>query len=188
MSRFATSPFVGDLSDDSTRQARFIRCLASAYAEAYASALVIVGNRNDADDAIQEACVVMWEKFDEFEQGTSFQKWACSIAFLVAKNFVRKKRRRSFGLSDYAMSRIERTRTGAEELFELRQELLYDCVEKLSERDRRFLDDCYSSSHTIADVARSNNTNVETVYTRLKRLRSRLSECLQRTLGREPGT
>lgn len=170
--------------DDPARQAEFLRRLAGVYSEAYACALAIVGNRTDADDVIQEACVVMWEKFDEFEEGTNFQKWACSIAFFVAKNFVRKQRRRSFGLGDYALSRIEQVRSGEGELLELRQELLRDCVAKLSARDRQFLDDCYGGYKTIADVARAQKTNVETVYTRLKRLRARLTECLQRTLGR----
>lgn len=173
-----------DSHNDPARQAEFLRRLAGVYSEAYACALAIVGNRTDADDVIQEACVVMWEKFDEFEPGTSFQKWACSISFFVAKNFVRKKRRRSFGLGDYALSRIEQIRSGGGELLELRQELLHDCVAKLSKRDQQFLDECYGGNRTIAEVARKQKTNVETVYTRLKRLRARLTECLQRTLGR----
>lgn len=158
--------------------------LASVYAEAYAAALVIVGNRTDADDVIQEVCVVLWQKFDEFEPGTNFRKWACSIAFHVAKNFVRKQRRRAFGLSDYALSRIEQVRSGAAELFELREDLLRDCVAKLSEQDRKFLDECYSSSRSIAAIARSQRTRVDTVYTRLKRLRRKLTDCIHRTLGK----
>jgi len=176
-------PEVDDLNDPE-RQARFLRNLASVYSDAYAAALAIVGNRNDAEDVIQEVCVVLWEKFGEFEPGTSFRKWACSISYLVAKNFVRKKRRRSFGMSDYAMSRIEQVRTGTPELMELRSELLVECVEKLSERDREFLDRCYCGGHSIAEIARSQQAKVETIYTRLKRLRKRLSDCMNRTLGK----
>jgi len=168
--------------NDSERQQQFLRNLATVYGEAYASALVIVGNRTDADDVIQEVCVVLWLKFDEFEPGTNFRKWACSIAFNVAKNFVRKKRRRNFGLSDYALSRIEQIRRGGAELFELRQEVLEKCVAKLSETDRQFLDECYNESHSVAAMARSRRTSVNTVYARLNRLRRWLSDCVSRTL------
>ncbi|WP_437231005.1 sigma-70 family RNA polymerase sigma factor [Planctomicrobium sp. SH661] len=180
----SSSSSVEDAEDDPARQAEFLRYLAGAYSEAYASALVIVGNRTDADDVIQEVCVLLWKQFDEFEPGTNFRKWACSIAFLVAKNFVRKQRRRTSGLSDYAMLRIEHVRSAAAELMELRRELLYECVAKLSERDRKFLDDCYCSSVPIAAIARAQRDNVETVYTRLKRLRKRLTDCIERTLGK----
>src|SRR5437899_2667383 len=32
------------------------------------------------DDVIQDACLVMWKKFDQFEPGTDFLCWACTIA------------------------------------------------------------------------------------------------------------
>src|SRR5436309_15494535 len=42
---------------------------------------VLVPNRNDAEDLLQETSVVICEKFHEFREGTDFVAWACQIAF-----------------------------------------------------------------------------------------------------------
>jgi len=172
--------------EDSSRETEFLRDLAGAYRHAYASALAIVGNRADADDVIQEVCIVLWKKYDEFERGTDFRKWACSVAFHVARAFVRKHRKQSLSLSEQALARIEQIRGGGSELFELRREVLHDCLEKLSERDQQFLCDCYGSPISQVEFARSQGLSVETVYTRIKRIRTRLIDCVNRTLGRGP--
>lgn len=180
----ATSPkfhsLVPSEMNDASEQAEFLRSLASVYNDVYAAALVIVGNRSDADDVIQETCVVLWQKYEDAQPILNFRKWACTVAYLVAKNHMRKQRRRREGLSDYVLSRIERVQTGAEELFELRRDLLESCLERLSERDRKFLEECYGGSSSLAELARSRQTPIETFYTRLKRLRKRLSDCIDR--------
>jgi len=170
--------------DDSSRGADFLRDLSSVYRDAYSRALAIVGNRADADDVMQEVCIVLWQKYDEFEQDRDFRKWACGICFYVAKAFMRKRRRQSFGLSDRSLAKIEQIRAGGAELFELRRELLHECLDKLGERDQQFLEDCYGSSLSQVEFARSQGMSVETVYTRLKRLRRKLIECINRNLGK----
>src|SRR3954447_18155967 len=41
----------------------------------------LVPNRYDAEDLLQEASLVICEKFDDFEEGTDFVAWACQIAY-----------------------------------------------------------------------------------------------------------
>lgn len=176
---------MADELDDSDRGADFLRDLSSAYQDAYGSSLAIVGNRADADDVMQEVCIVLWQKYDEFEQGRDFRKWARGIAFHVAKAYARKKRRYAYGLSDRALTRIEQLRTAGMELFEIRRELLRECLNKLSDRDQQFLEDCYDGPLSQVEFARSQGISVETIYTRLKRLRRRLIDCINRTLGKD---
>jgi len=172
--------------DDTSRESEFLRGLAGAYDDIYISVLSIVCNRVDADDVIQEVCVILWQKFDEFEAGTNFRKWACAFAFNVAKAFVRKQRRRGgLGLSDHALMKISRLQTAGNELFELRLEVLQDCMAKLQSKDRQFLMTCYSSQTSLVEYARTCRTPITTVYTRLRRLRKQLVECVNRTLGKE---
>lgn len=177
----------GDMDD--LRETVFLRQLAAAYYDIYSSALSIVGNGNDADDVIQEVCVVLWKDYDNFKQGTNFKKWACAIAFNVAKAFVRKRRRqRGYGMSDDALTRVAQVQSGGSELLELQREILQDCVNKLTAEERHFLFDCYSHSSTLAKYARDIGMSIGTVYSKVKRLRRRLLECVQRTLrrGEEP--
>jgi len=178
-------------TDDMTasRESDFLRQLALSYHELYATGLTIVGNRDDADDVIQEVCVVLWQKYDEFEEGTNFRKWAYVVTGHVAKAIARKRRRqRGFGLSDYAMAKVAQVKTGGNEFFELQCEVLRECMGKLPEEDREFLSDCYRHSSSLTKYAREIGRSVETIYTKLKRLRKRLrkrlTECVARGLGK----
>src|SRR5215218_3077637 len=42
---------------------------------------VLVPNRADAEDLLQETSLVICEKFHEFREGTDFVAWACQIAY-----------------------------------------------------------------------------------------------------------
>jgi len=176
--------FQGDVPP--SREAAFLRHLGAAYHDIYASALAIVGNGNDADDVIQEVCIVLWKRYEEFETGTNFRKWACSIAFNVAKAYTRKqRRRRGFGMGEQALARIAQVQSGASELLELQRDVLLDCMGKLPEADRSFLLACYRHASSLANYARDMQMSIGTVYSKVKRLRRRLVECVKRTLRSE---
>ncbi|WP_437228940.1 sigma-70 family RNA polymerase sigma factor [Planctomicrobium sp. SH661] len=169
--------------EESSRETVFLRQLAAAYNDIYASGLAIVGNGDDADDVIQEVCVVLWKRYDEFEQGTNFRKWACTVAFNVAKAFARKqRRRRGYGMSDQALQRVAQIQSGGSELLELQRDLLQECMDKLSTADRKFLFESYLNSDTLAKYARGLGMSIGTVYSKVKRLRRRLAECVHRSL------
>ena len=173
--------------NDSSREADFLRLLAASYHSLYSLSLAIVGKRNDADDVIQEVCVVLWQKYDEFEPGTNFRKWACSVTFHVAKAYARKEQRRRgrrAGLSDEALTKISQFRTAGSELFELRREALRECVGKLSAKDRSLLSECYQAPTSLVDYARRHGRTVSAVYSKLKRIRRALTECVHRHLSR----
>lgn len=170
---------------DSSREAMFLRQLAAAYHDIYASSLAIVGRGEDADDVVQEVCVVLWKQYDEFEEGTNFKKWACTVAFNVAKAFARKRRRQQgYGLSDHALMRVAQIQSGGSELLELQRDVLQSCMQKLSDEERNFLFDCYRNAPTLAKHARNLGMSIGTVYSKVKRLRRRLLDCVQRTLRR----
>src|SRR5438309_3256630 len=42
---------------------------------------VLVPNRSDAEDLLQETSLVICEKFHEFRDGSDFVAWACQIAY-----------------------------------------------------------------------------------------------------------
>lgn len=168
------------LSGESSGEAEFLRQLAACYRDMYSCAMVVVGSQPDADDVIQEACVVLWQKYDEFTPETCFRKWACSITFNVAKAYARKqRRRRGVGIPDDVLAQVVRMRTAGNELFELRSEILKKCLARLSVSNRNFLIDCYRTSNGIPTVARQQNRTVSSVYSKLKRIRQMLTECVK---------
>jgi len=172
--------------NDSGWESEFLRQFTENYRHLYACALTVVGNREDAGDVIQEACVVLWEKYrdGEFQQVLNFRKWSCGIVFNLARLHVRKRRRYSqSGLSDHVLGQIIQTRSAGSELLELRREILQECLGKLSLADRKFLVDRYQNEAPLAEIARRQGRTLSAVYSKLKRLRRLLTDCMRRRLG-----
>ena len=47
----------------------------------------LVPNWADAEEVLQETGIVLWEKFHQFDRGSDFGRWACSVAhFEVLKH------------------------------------------------------------------------------------------------------
>ncbi len=61
-------------------QREFIRLFAQHERTIYAHILALLGDAEATQDVFQETCVVLWEKFAEFQAGTHFGAWARKIA------------------------------------------------------------------------------------------------------------
>lgn len=64
-----------------------------AFRVLWVTAAGIVGNRSLADDILQEAALVAFEKREQFERGSSFLAWMGQIVRFVALNYGRRERR-----------------------------------------------------------------------------------------------
>ncbi|MEM1063728.1 MAG: sigma-70 family RNA polymerase sigma factor [Planctomycetota bacterium] len=169
---------------DTGRQARFVEAFESSSREVFACVLSVLPDRSEADDVFQDVCAVLWRKFDEFEAGTSFTRWACAVAFREAKAHARRRRRRgSVRLDEAALLRVEVVRAAASELLELKREMLTECLGKLSDTDRALLNEFYAENVTAAEYAQRHGLSKDGVYVKLGRLRRRLFDCVQRGLG-----
>src|SRR5262245_28464343 len=82
----------------------------------YAYIYSLVANWSDADDIFQETSIVLMQKFQEFEPGTSFFAWACRVAY--NKVLVHLKNRKSH-----------------EHIDERLLELIHDEAERMAERE-----------------------------------------------------
>jgi RNA polymerase sigma-70 factor (ECF subfamily) len=163
----------------------FMELLARHQSQLFGYIFANVQNMADAEDLYQQTSIVLWQKFDTFEQGTDFVSWACQTAQFQVLNFLRVKRRSRVCFSDslvedLAVSQQDRS----EELSLLRVALRY-CVERLKAADRKLLDLCYYSGTTIGAAAASIGRSADGVYKSLDRIRSGLAECIRRRLAEE---
>ncbi len=72
----------------------------------YRAAFSMLGNRTDAEDAVQEAYLRAWRAFDRFEPGTNCKAWL----FKILVNIVRNHRRSWFVRSrvkDFEMETLD---------------------------------------------------------------------------------
>ena len=63
--------------------------------------LTLLPRLDEAEKVFQNACLVLLDKFDEFQPGTDFIRWACQIAKYEVLSFHRRwKQRKHFFLNE----------------------------------------------------------------------------------------
>lgn len=144
----------------------------------------LVPTWNDLDDVVQQTCVVLWRKYDQFEPGTDFLSWACTVArFEVLKyRRTRARDRHVFGEELISLLADEGVQETARR--ERERRALDSCIEQLHPRHRELIRRCYSGM-SIQDVAGSLGRSATSLYKALKRIRQALLDCIERSLAQE---
>ncbi len=147
---------------------------------AYINALLL--NWNDSEDLFQETCLVLWQKFDEFEPGTNFFAWALRVAdFKVRKHRTKQSRRAAFTdrLRDFLQTTFS-ARKATDAAGSLAA--LSRCMDRLADEDRQLATLCYGDNVPVRQVAASIGRSPESVHRSLRRIRKWLLECIGRDL------
>lgn len=127
-----------NLSDNSRGQL-FLRLYRANERRIYGFILTLVPDWSQADDLMQEAVEVMWSKFDQFEPGTDFISWALRIARYRVLNYYKKKRTQRLRFSSEVIKDIDDRVVSATNKMDDYREALYQCLKKLSTRDRQIV-------------------------------------------------
>jgi RNA polymerase sigma-70 factor (ECF subfamily) len=146
----------------------------------------LLGSPNDAEDVMQEVCVVMWQQHEKFKIGTSFVSWLSVIAYHQVQKFWREKKKRRGVLNLEMIDQLSAQMAQDFDLLEARRRALTDCVGRLHESDRELVSHCYGSRKRSAKtVAEQLGRPTNTVYKALKRIRKSLFECITRQVSAE---
>jgi RNA polymerase sigma factor (sigma-70 family) len=177
-------PVEGRLSEDAELAARArdgdvgaFEDLVSRYqAIAFRVAWLVVRNRGDAEDAVQDAFVKAYYAMPRFRPGAPFRPWILRIVANEARNRSRSARRRE-GL----VLRIAATEAGQgvpspehSVLDRAEAEALIAALERLPERDRLVLAYRYLFEMSEAETADALDVRPGTVKSRLSRALVRL--------------
>ena len=167
--------------------AEFAACLRQHQARLYGYIHSLLRDLNDADDLFQQTTLILWKKFAQYDPGRSFFSWACGIARLEIANFLRSRgRQRLYFSDDLNLLLAEAQAEVPDEELEERRAALTQCVEKLRERDRALLTECYGAEVDVPEVAGRHGRSPQSVYNSLRRIRRALFECIGQTLARQP--
>src|SRR6476661_9342927 len=93
---------------------------------------VLVPNRNDAEDLLQETSLVICEKFNEFREGTDFVAWACQIAYWRVRYSRQKYARSKVFFDQEIVDVLAQTAGGMTGELDERHEALAACLQKLN--------------------------------------------------------
>jgi RNA polymerase sigma-70 factor (ECF subfamily) len=163
----------------------FIGLLMENERRIYAYIRTLLGNTADAEDVLQEASMVMWDKFSEFDQRSNFIAWSFKIAYFTAQNYRRKQVRSKLVFSNSVFDIIAEKTTHMVPVLDQRHELLSGCIDKLSEPDRKLLRLRYELEASIESTAQRSDRTPQAIYKALSRLRATLFACVNRGLALE---
>ena len=109
----------------------FIKLLVAHEVRLLAFALSLIPHWADADEVLQEATVLMWKKFEQFEPGMNFLSWGFKIIHLTSKDFRKRQRRSRLQFSDQLADLLSEAAVQAADELALRERILGECLEKL---------------------------------------------------------
>lgn len=139
-------------------------------------------NPTEAEEILQETNIIIWRKFEQFEEGTNFIAWASQIArYEVLKHLERVKRDRKH----FSHQFVEQLAADALEVsprWEARREALQECLQKLKPKDRKLIQRRYAPGSNGKSVAEALNRPANSVYQSLGRIRRTLLECIDRNM------
>lgn len=161
----------------------FARLLGRCQRKVFLYSLGLIHNAADAEEVLQETNVVLWRKFDEYEPGTSFESWACRVAYFEVLKYREKVARERRVFSTKLVETLAAEAVADE--FDDRRDALEGCLTKLRDVDRTLVLQRYRPGASTRGLAETMGRSVQGTRKSLHRIRTTLLECIQRTLAAE---
>lgn len=157
----------------------FIKHLTELQPEIFAYIHSCMPNVIGKQDVLQETCIVLWKKRENFEAGTSFKAWAFKTAyFQVMAHLKTKKRKKQVAMDDDILE-ILATESEYRSPHYNRVEALQCCMDRLEQRDKDLVMAHYENRGGLSEYAKEVNSSVGRLKHALIRVRSVLKECIQ---------
>ena len=150
-------------------------------AKLFGVCLRIFGNRNEAEEALQDAYLTIWNRAAAFDRDR-----ASPISWLVAvtrNRAIDRLRARDKGklvdLED-ALSIPDPASDAEKRLADKDDARVVDiCIDRLDDRDANFIRAAFWNGRTYADLAVAESTPLPTVKSRIRRALIKLRHCLE---------
>lgn len=164
---------------------RFLRLFTTHEQALRAFVRRLVPQRTDADDVMQDVCVVLWEKFETFSESRDFRAWAFGVARYEVLAWLRDKGRDRLVLKEEVVLKIAEESLQDDGVLERQRHALEGCIAKVPARQRDLLMQAYQPTIRIQEVAQASGRSVPGFYQWLHRMRRTLLECVRRAMAQE---
>jgi RNA polymerase sigma-70 factor (ECF subfamily) len=141
--------------------------------------------QQDAEDIFQDVGRTLWEKFDQYQSGTSFIVWALSISHFKVLQHRRSESKRPLNLSDAVLELITRDLSHFSLQEDARFQVLNECVKKLPTQDRELVEFRYRQGQAIKTVASQLGRSADSIYRALRRIHKLLLTCIEQGMAKE---
>lgn len=144
--------------------------------------MTLVPNPQDADDILQEAKIIMWRNFSQFERGSNFGAWSRKVAFHQVLAFRKRRKRDRLDFSDAFLETVAAEMDSCSEHLEKRTLAMLSCISKLPPPHRETLHLRYQEGLGLEEMADRLQKTSGALYRLLSRIRHVLHECVTQSL------
>jgi len=167
------------------RHRLFLSLYSKCQARVYAFILMLVHNNHDADEIFQDTSVLLWEKFDQYEEGTNFGAWAVSIAKYQVFGHLRKKKKNELTFGFDMMKSIANIAEFESSKIDTRIKLLEICLNKLDHVGRSLLLLRYQQNMPVKKIAQRKGVSSGVIYRKLSKLFDALRRCVNLSVSHQ---
>ncbi|AQQ08389.1 RNA polymerase sigma factor [Sedimentisphaera cyanobacteriorum] len=160
----------------------FLKLFLACNNRLYCYIITLVPNKAEADDIFQNSALVMWEKFDDFIEGTNFFSWACTVARNKVFEHYRTQKRFSNLIDNQLLEDIGSNFQFNSQQENLRLSALNGCVTKLSDNDKELIKARFTNGTSLKAFARQTESSINTIYKRMAYIYAMLQNCVEKTL------
>jgi RNA polymerase sigma-70 factor, ECF subfamily len=171
-------------SDDrSIFDEQFVRC----QRQIFRCIAALLPNRADAEEVFQETCIKVLQKWRDYDPSRPLAPWACGIARNMVRKWFDQSGRRGLPFSEVVTKAVSESQWKSSLAIDRRLEKLPECLDRLTAKQRRWLELCYSSGRSIKVLAGEEHVDPQVLYKRLERVRRILFEFIESALVEEQG-
>lgn len=164
----------------SESEKQFIQLITDHQGKIFAYIYSQTANPEAANEILQETCLVLWNKREQFEMGTNFNAWSQSIAYFQIKAYRQKQYRDRLVFDDDINERIKNTADSIEEKRDIRKEKLNKCISLLQDKYQNYVHKRYRDGMAVNEIADQENIPVNTITQAFFRIRQKLTECVKK--------
>ncbi len=150
-------------------------------AKLFGVCLRIFPDRTEAEEALQEAYLTIWNRAASFEAGRASPiSWLVTVTRNRAIDRLRSRGKAGFTSLDDAAEIADPTpRADVQMLADSEDRVLNGCIEGLEQRDAHFIRSAFIGGATYADLATREGEPLGTVKSRIRRALIKLRHCME---------
>jgi RNA polymerase sigma-70 factor (ECF subfamily) len=168
---------------DVGRTELLVRLLSKHQDDLFRYIFALLPHEEDAKDVLQETCVALYRKFEDYDAGKPFLAWAFGFAFLEILKQRDRSRRGLRYLSQGIMERLASDRASEEPLLAARLAALDECLKKLGPADRELVRLRYQAKSSTDELVSHFGPSRRTLFRNLGRIRRLLFDCVTRRVA-----
>ena len=170
--------------NDDERYEAFVRLLMKHEPRVRSFLRGLLPTWHDVEEVAQEASLIAWRKFDDFEEGTSFGGWLLTIARFEALKYRRRVARSPLVFVDEVWDLLAEEASG-DDVRQIRREHLEVCLGKLESSKRDLLLKVHTPGVVMREVALQSGKSEQAFYKIIQRMRAALLDCVSTAIAGE---